>query len=89
MSATEHYTGGELMQIVKKFNPKIPIIAGGFHPTGAPEIVLNKLKCDAVCRGEGEAIMKDFTQGVEWIEIDGLSFKNYNLGICYILENLI
>ena len=76
MSATEHNTGGRLMKIVKKFDPKIPIIAGGFHPTGAPEIVLNHLECDAVCRGEGESLMKEFVQGKEWGLIDGLSYKD-------------
>ncbi len=76
MSATEHNTGGQLMKIVKNFDPKIPVIAGGFHPTGAPEIVLNDLKCDAVCRGEGESIMKEFVQGKEWGLIDGLSYKD-------------
>jgi len=54
MSATEHNSGGEMMRTVKKFDPKIPIVAGGYHPTGAPEIVLKDLECDAVCRGEGE-----------------------------------
>ena len=76
MSATEHNTGGQLMKIVKKFNPKIPVIAGGFHPTGAPEVVLNYLECDAVCRGEGESLMREFVQGKEWGLIDGLSYKD-------------
>lgn len=52
MSATEHNTGGEMMRVVKKFDPKIPIIAGGFHPTGAPELVLNDLVCDVVFEGK-------------------------------------
>ncbi len=76
MSATEHNNGGKLMKIVKSFDSKIPIIAGGFHPTGAPEIVLKSLECDAVCRGEGESLMKEFVQGKAWNLIDGLSYKN-------------
>ena len=76
MSATEHKTGGALMKVVRKFDPKIPIIAGGFHPTGAPEIVLTSLECDAVCRGEGESLMKDIIIGKAWNLIDGLSYKN-------------
>ncbi len=75
MSATEHYTGGELMQAVKKFDPKIPIIAGGFHPTGGPELLLNDLKCDAVCRGEGESLFKELVRGEVWERIKGLSYK--------------
>jgi anaerobic magnesium-protoporphyrin IX monomethyl ester cyclase len=76
MSATEHYTGGKLMQIVKNFDPRIPIIAGGYHPTGAPELVLKELDCDAACRGEGEMIFKEFVQGKAWANIEGLSYKN-------------
>ncbi len=75
MSATEHNTGGEMMQVVKKFDPKIPIIAGGFHPTGAPELVLNDLACDVVCRGEGEMIFREFVRGDAWEGIEGLSYK--------------
>lgn len=80
MSATEHNNGGELMRTVKKFDPKIPIIAGGFHPTGAPELVLSDLQCDAVCRGEGETLFREFVQGHDWEKIDGLSFKHSENG---------
>ena len=80
MSATEHNSGGDAMKIVKKFDPKIPIIAGGYHPTGAPETILNCLKCDAVCRGEGENVMSDLVKGVDWYEIEGLSFRDYKNG---------
>ena len=79
MSATEHNTGGKLMQIVKNFDARIPIIAGGYHPTGAPELVLKELDCDAACRGEGEMIFKEFVQGKAWANIEGLSYKKpYN-----------
>ncbi|NVM30655.1 MAG: cobalamin B12-binding domain-containing protein [Candidatus Helarchaeota archaeon] len=80
MSATEHNTGGEMMRVVKKFDPKIPIIAGGFHPTGAPELVLNDLVCDVVCRGEGEMIFREFVRGDAWEGIEGLSYKIPNNG---------
>ncbi len=75
MSATEHYSGGKLMHAIKKFDPRIPIIAGGYHPTGAPELVLKELDCDAACRGEGEIVFREFVQGKAWENIDGLSFK--------------
>jgi len=76
LSATEHNSGGQLMQTVKKFDPKIPIIAGGYHPTGAPDIVLNDLQCDAVCRGEGEVLFTEIIQGNEWKNVKGLSYKD-------------
>ena len=81
MSATEHNTAGKLMQLIKKFDPRIPILAGGYHPTGAPDLVLKDLNCDAVCRGEGEILFRDFIQGHDWASIDGLSYKvPYNGG---------
>ena len=63
------------MHLVKNFDPKIPIISGGYHPTGAPELILNELKCDAICRGEGELLFREFVQGVSWEEIKGLSYR--------------
>ncbi|MHA1680579.1 MAG: B12-binding domain-containing radical SAM protein [Promethearchaeota archaeon] len=80
MSATEHNSGGEAMKIVKNFDPRIPVIAGGYHPTGAPEIVLNELQCDAVCRGEGENVMRELVKGTNWKEIEGLSFRDHDNG---------
>ncbi|MBD3188748.1 radical SAM protein [Candidatus Bathyarchaeota archaeon] len=80
MSATEHNSGKEAMAIVKKFDPRIPIIAGGYHPTGAPEIVLEEMQCDAVCRGEGENVMVSLVEGKDWKEIEGLSFRDREHG---------
>src|SRR4030042_1896591 len=54
LSATEHQSGIELMAAVKKYNPNLPVVAGGYHPSGGPELVLANQCCDAVCRGEGE-----------------------------------
>nr|MDO8112491.1 radical SAM protein [Candidatus Sigynarchaeota archaeon] len=75
MSATQHNTGKALIYKVKRFDPRIPVIAGGFHPTGAPEIVLGDMECDAVARGEGELIFMDIVKGKPWAEINGLSYK--------------
>nr|MDO8116598.1 radical SAM protein [Candidatus Sigynarchaeota archaeon] len=86
MSATEHNSGGWLMEQVRKYNPEIPIIAGGFHPTGAPEVVLKELECDAVCRGEGEMVFKDLVLGKPWKEITGLSYMT-NSGTNAIVHN--
>ncbi len=86
MSATEHNSGGRLMEQVRKYNPGIPIIAGGFHPTGAPEVVLKELECDAVCRGEGEIVFKDIVLGKPWKDIEGLSYKT-NSGTEAIFHN--
>ncbi|NHI92811.1 MAG: radical SAM protein [Candidatus Lokiarchaeota archaeon] len=76
LSATEHENARKLMNKIKKFNSRIPIIAGGYHPTGASDAVLNDLQCDAICRGEGEELFLEFVQGKEWTEIKGLSFRD-------------
>ena len=38
LSATEHQSGAHIMRTVKKYNPRVPIIAGGYHPTGGPKL---------------------------------------------------
>ncbi|MHA1734513.1 MAG: B12-binding domain-containing radical SAM protein [Promethearchaeota archaeon] len=80
MSATEHNSGGEMMALVRRHDPSVPIIAGGFHPTGGPEIVLRELDCDAVVRGEGEGAFLDLVRGEEWSGIDGLSYWDRDTG---------
>ncbi len=75
LSATEHQSGIELMTAVKRYNLNLPVIAGGYHPSGGPEILLSNQCCDAVCRGEGEPVMLDLVQGVEWENIQGLSYR--------------
>ena len=75
MAATEHNSGKILIDKVKRFDARVPVIVGGFHPTGAPEIVLDAMKCDAVVRGEGELVFMDIVKGMPWTGINGLSFK--------------
>jgi len=93
MSATEHENARKLMNEVKKFDPKIPIISGGYHPAGAPNAVLSDLQCDAVCLGEGEELFLEFVQGKEWSKIKGLAYKDSNNKIIHneereLLQNL-
>ena len=80
LSATEHQSGAELMGVVKKYNPQLPIIAGGYHPSGGPEIVLNYSPADAVCIGEGEGVMRDLVAGMDWSEIPGIKYRDYSDG---------
>lgn len=80
MSATEHNSSKELIKAVRKYNPSVPVIAGGFHPTGAPDLVLNELDSDVVCRGEGEAVFKEIVAGKPWDEIKGISFRQIGNG---------
>ncbi len=75
MSATEHNSGKELIAKVKRYDPRIPVIAGGFHPTGAPQVVFDAMECDAIARGEGELTFMDLIKGKAWEEIQGLSYR--------------
>ena len=43
-----------IAQIIKQYNPKAHIVAGGAHPTSMPEHTLSFPEFDTVIRGEGE-----------------------------------
>ena len=47
-------SGYYLAEMLKSYNPKLPVIAGGTHPTLLPEEPLKKAPFDYVIRGEGE-----------------------------------
>lgn len=79
MSATEHDSGTRLMQLVKRHDPRVPVIAGGYHPTGAPDLVLAATPADMVCRGEGEELMRELVAGTPLPEIAGLSYREQPL----------
>ena len=66
-------------EVIKNMNPKLPIVAGGPHPTLLPEQVLKSQHIDMVVRGEGE---KTFLNLVEMLDknknlknIKGISYK--------------
>jgi radical SAM superfamily enzyme YgiQ (UPF0313 family) len=44
---------------------EVPVIAGGLHPTFAPEVVLSHPGFDYVCLGEGEAAMLELAGALE------------------------
>jgi len=44
---------------------KVPIIAGGFHPTIAPEEVISRDCFDMLCIGEGENALLELVQAIE------------------------
>jgi len=46
-------------QIVKKINPKIPVIVGGAHASALPNLVLNDNNIDILVKGEGENTFLD------------------------------
>ena len=64
--------------LIKKIT-KTPIIAGGIHPTIAPEETLQKEGFDMICVGEGEEALLELVQslekGVKRLDINNLWFK--------------
>jgi len=72
----------EIAKQLKKFNPKILVVAGGPHvPANSEQFLRNNTFIDVVCHGEGE---KAFLQIVEnyhkwsWDEIHSISYIKQN-----------
>lgn len=76
----------DIGDLLKK-NLKVPVIAGGFHPTIAPEEVISKKPFDMVCIGEGEGAILDLVEKLArkekidkiknlWIKKNGKIIKN-------------
>lgn len=63
----------ELAKKIKKINPNIPVVMGGFHPTACPDEALDY--ADFVIRGEGEESVKELLCSSQPIEkIQGISY---------------
>lgn len=64
---------------IKKLNPTLPIVFGGWQASLATEQTLCEPYVDAVVRGQGELTLLDLTrtiaEGSEWHGVSGLSFK--------------
>lgn len=50
---------------VKETYPTVPIVVGGYHPTGSPEQVIQSPHIDFIVRGEGEGAMQDLLAALE------------------------
>lgn len=59
---------------------KCPVIAGGVHPTIAPEDVLSKKVIDYICVGEGELFLLELCEkmesGEDFTHIDNLGWRD-------------
>ena len=73
MSATEHNEGLRLAKIAK--NVGIATVAGGYHPTGVPDLMLSYPQLDMVVRGEGELTFKELTENGSPEGVLGVSYK--------------
>ncbi|MCX6748458.1 MAG: radical SAM protein [Candidatus Pacearchaeota archaeon] len=81
-----------IAKIFKK-NFKVPIIAGGFHPTIAPEEAINQECFDIVCIGEGELTISELVSSLKKgkisTKIKNLWFKIKEKGKTRIIKNPI
>ena len=77
-------SGYYLAEMLKSYNPKLPVIAGGTHPTLLPEEPLKKAPFDFVIRGEGEETIVDLVNTIKNKE----DISNV-LGISYLKDGKI
>ena len=65
---------------VKRLNPRLPIVFGGWHASLATQQTLREPYVDAIVRGQGELTLVELAQriahGQDWHGIRGLSFKD-------------
>jgi len=73
MSATEHNEGLRLAKIAK--NTNIATIAGGYHATSVPDLLLSYPQIDMVARGEGEPTMREIVEKDCLEGVLGVSYK--------------
>ncbi|MFH0897090.1 MAG: radical SAM protein, partial [Candidatus Bathyarchaeota archaeon] len=73
LSAMEHNEGLRLAKIAKK--KSITTLVGGYHPTGAPDLMLSYPQVDLVVRGEGELTMKELVRKGNPEGVLGVSYK--------------
>ncbi|HLD07053.1 MAG TPA: radical SAM protein [Candidatus Nanoarchaeia archaeon] len=58
--ATNDFTFGvHIVDIIRERHPHVPVIAGGIHPTVAPQETLEQKNIDMVCVGEGDLPIRD------------------------------
>ncbi len=80
---TPEFEGAEFTaRRIKEFDPSLPILFGGQHPTIVPEEVVSQDFCDFVCIGEGEETFQEFvdawSSGGDLSQVAGLAFKESN-----------
>ena len=73
LSAAEHREGLHLAEIAKKNG--ITTVVGGYHPTGAPDLMLSYPQLDFVVRGEGELTMMELVEKGSPESVLGVSYR--------------
>jgi len=69
----------EASVLAKKYNPNLPVMWGGVHPTLLPEQTMENEFVDAVLVGEGEDVFTQWVQAIDkdgaWDDIPGVAFR--------------
>ena len=78
MTGIPAYYAVQMSKLIKKLDPKIPIIWGGHHPTLTAKECLNEDYIDIVVRGEGEETIVELANALK----EGKDLKSI-LGIGY------
>lgn len=72
-------SASKVVDIIKKFNPKIPVIIGGPHCTIQGKHTLNEINADICVRGEGERVILDIADALdgkkELSKINGIFYR--------------
>lgn len=71
--------GLKAARVVRKVDPRLPIVWGGVHPTLCPESTLKDPLCDIIVKGEGEVTIIELAdclrQGGDLSQVAGIGFK--------------
>lgn len=63
-------------KLVKSFNPTLPVVWGGIHPTILPDETIKNKDVDIIVRGEGEYTFLELIKNLENLdEVLGISYK--------------
>jgi len=80
MSGYQITDGLRISKYVRKFNPNIPIVWGGWHPTILPEETAEHKLVDFVVAGRGEETVVELADGIkfnrEFTGMKGVVYKN-------------
>lgn len=75
-------SGLEIAKYIEENHPETFVVAGGPHPTSAPEETLDCSAIDCVCIGEGERTIIELIQALEndfsLSLVDGIAYKDGN-----------
>ena len=71
----------ELCDFVRKCEPNVPIVWGGWHPTTLPEQTVQDKRVDIVVRGEGEFVVVELAKALQRQDsISGVKGITYKIG---------